>query len=104
VNTLLELKASSNGLPVAFVVRRIINSTDKEDLLNFIQTVSHASGQNYILGIRGEVYDFEASANKVVRFEPKNKNGTVYHTNHALANDDIWPWIEILTQELGKTL
>jgi isopenicillin-N N-acyltransferase like protein len=102
VNTLLELKASSNGLPVAFVVRRIINSTDKEDLLHFIQTVSHASGQNYILGIRGEIYNFEASANKVVRFDPKNENGTVYHTNHAIVNDDIWPWIEILTQELGE--
>lgn len=102
VNTLLELKASSNGLPVAFVVRRIINSTDKEDLLHFIQTVSHASGQNYILGIRGEVYDFEASANKVEQFDPKHENGTVYHTNHAIVNDDIWPWIEKLKQDLGQ--
>jgi isopenicillin-N N-acyltransferase like protein len=103
VNTLLELKASSNGLPVAFIVRRIINSTDQEDLLHFIQTVSHASGQNYILGIRGDVYDFEASANKVVRFDPGNKNGAVYHTNHSIVNDDIWPWIKELTQQnLGQ--
>jgi isopenicillin-N N-acyltransferase like protein len=92
MNTLMQLKASSKGLPVAFIVRRILNSQDKDELLNFIQTVPHASGQNYIIGIRGEVYDFEASANKVVRFNPNNANGTVYHTNHPIVNDDIKPW------------
>jgi len=94
VNTLMQLKASSSGLPVAFVIRHILNSTDKESLLEFIQNVSHASGQNYIIGIKGEVFDFEASANKVVRFDPKNDNGTVYHTNHPIVNDDIKPWFE----------
>lgn len=92
VNTLMQLKASSKGLPVAFAVRRIINSKDKEELLSFIQTVDHASGQNYMIGIRGEVYDFEASAGKVVRFDPGNANGTVYHTNHPIVNDDVKPW------------
>jgi predicted choloylglycine hydrolase len=94
MNTLMQLKASSTGLPVAFIVRRILNSTDKEELLQFIQLVPHASGQNYIIGIRGEVYDFEASANKVVRFDPKNANGTIYHTNHPLANDDVKDWFK----------
>jgi len=91
VNTLMQLKASTTGLPVAFVIRRIINSTDKDDLLSFIESVNHASGQNYMIGIRGEVFDFEASANKVIRFNPMNENGTVYHTNHPIVNDDIKP-------------
>ena len=94
MNTLMQLKASTTGLPVAFIVRRILNSTDKEELLNFIQSVPHASGQNYIIGIRGEVYDFEASANKVIQFNPNNTNGTVYHTNHPLVNDDVKAWHE----------
>lgn len=94
MNTLMQLKASATGLPVAFIVRRILNSTDKNELLNFIQTLPHASGQNYIIGIRGEVYDFEASANKVVRFDPHHTNGTVYHTNHPLVNDDVKTWYE----------
>lgn len=94
MNTLMQLKASTTGLPVAFIVRRIISSTDKADLLDFIQKVPHASGQNYIIGIRDEVYDFEASANKVVRFDPKNENGTVYHTNHPLVNDDVKDWFK----------
>ena len=54
--------------------------------------MNHASGQNYIIGIRGEVYDFEASANSVVRFNPKNINGTVYHTNHPIVNTDVKSW------------
>ena len=62
--------------------------------MNFIQSVPHASGQNYIIGIRGEVFDFEASANKIVRFNPMNENGTVYHTNHPVVNDDMKPWFE----------
>ena len=94
VNTIMQLKASPKGLPVAFVIRRIINSTDKDDILNFIQTVNHASGQNYIIGIRGDVYDFEASANEVVRFNPENTNGTVYHTNHPIVNTDLKSWNE----------
>ena len=91
-NTLMQLEANATGLPVAFVGRRILNSTDKDDLLQFIQTVNHASGQNYIIGIRNEVYDFEASASKVVRFDPKNENGTIYHTNHPIVNDNVKPW------------
>ena len=94
MNTLMQLKANTTGLPVAFIVRHILSSTDKDNLLDFIQKVPHASGQNYIIGIKGDVYDFEASANKVVRFDPKNENGTVYHTNHPLVNDDLKPWFK----------
>ncbi|MGL6268087.1 MAG: C45 family autoproteolytic acyltransferase/hydrolase [Chitinophagaceae bacterium] len=94
MNTLMQLKASNTGLPVAFIVRRMLNFTGKDDLLQFIQSVPHASGQNYIIGIRGEVFDFEASANKVLRFDPQNPNGTIYHTNHPLANDDVKEWFK----------
>lgn len=92
MNTIMQLNATSSGLPVAFVVRKVLASTDKDEIINFITSVNHASGQNYILGVRGEVFNFEASANKVVRFDPGNKNQTVYHTNHPIVNDDVKPW------------
>ena len=104
VNTLMQLKASPKGLPVAFVVRRIINSTDKEELLSFVQEVNHASGQNYMIGIQGEIFDFEASANKVVRYDPMNENGTVYHTNHPIVNDDIKPWFHVYSPHVDEGL
>ena len=28
----------------------------------------------------------------MVRFDPGNPNGTVYHTNHPIVNDDVKPW------------
>ncbi|WP_113922468.1 C45 family autoproteolytic acyltransferase/hydolase [Cognataquiflexum aquatile] len=92
MNTLMQLNASNSGLPVAFVVRKVLSMTDKDEIMEFITSVNHASGQNYILGVRGEVFNFEASANKVVRFDPGNKNQTVYHTNHPIVNDDVKPW------------
>ena len=102
VNTIMQLQASSTGLPVAFVIRRILNSSDKDEVLKFIQNISHASGQNYIIGIKGEVFDFEASANKVVRYNPENENGTVYHTNHPSVNDDTKPWVEETMSNLSQ--
>lgn len=93
VNTLMELEASTDGLPVACVVRGILSKPTGVDALDFLKTVRHASGQNYILGIGDMVYDFEASANKVVRFMPDAASPSlVYHTNHAMANDDLKPW------------
>ena len=93
VNTLMQLEASSDGLPVAYVIRGILSKQDRVSALKFIKTIKHASGQNYIIGIVDSVYDYEASANKVVRFLPDGNNPSlVYHTNHPLNNDDIKPW------------
>lgn len=93
VNTLMDLNASTDGLPVACVVRGILLKKDKKSALNFLQSIKHASGQNYILGAVDSVFDFEASANKVVRFMPvANNTALVYHTNHAVSNNDIKPW------------
>jgi isopenicillin-N N-acyltransferase-like protein len=92
VNTLMDLTASTDGLPVACVVRGILLKKDKQSALDFLQTVKHASGQNYILGVVDSVFDFEASANKVVRFMPvANNTALVYHTNHAVSNSDLKP-------------
>lgn len=91
VNTLLSLRASATGLPVAFMVRALLGKVRGKDALSFLQNTPHASGQNYILGIRDSVYDFEASANRVTRFFP-DSTGIVAHTNHALVNTDIKPW------------
>ncbi len=105
MNTIMQLNSSNSGLPVAFVVRKVLASTDKDEIIKFITSVNHASGQNYILGVRGEVFNFEASANKVVRFDPGNKNQTVYHTNHPIVNDDVKSWFaEFNPKDLAETL
>jgi isopenicillin-N N-acyltransferase-like protein len=106
LNTLMELKASEDGLPVAFMIRGILAKQKGTDAMKMLQTVKHASGQNYILGIADSVYNFEASSNEVVRYIPKGSDGSlVYHTNHALVNHDVKEWYKNYHQQVlaGET-
>ena len=106
VNTLMLLNASTDGLPVICVVRGILLKKNKKTAIDFLQKVKHASGQNYIIGTVDSVYDFEASANKVVRFIPvANNSSIVYHTNHPISNDDIKPWYKEMNRKIlsGET-
>jgi len=90
-NSVMELSASSEGLPVAFIVRGVLAQTNGDEALKFVRQIKHASGQNYIIGVGDRVYDFEASAGKVVEFRPVADGTVVYHTNHRLVNDDLRP-------------
>jgi isopenicillin-N N-acyltransferase-like protein len=101
VNTLMELQASTDGLPVAFIIRGMLHKENGTEAISFLTTVKHASGQNYIVGVVDSVYDFEASANQVIRFLPKGKqNSIVYHTNHALTNHDVKEWYKEYHQKI----
>lgn len=91
-NTLMQLQASRDGLPVAFVVRGVLARTSEPSALAFLSGVKHASGQNYMLGIGGKVFDFEASARGVIRYRPCQGDSPVFHTNHPLVNRDLKPW------------
>ncbi len=93
-NTLMQLSAAPDGLPVACIVRGVLARTNGADVLDFVKTIKHASGQNYIVGVGDRVYDFEASANKIAEYRPVADSSVVYHTNHPLANDDWKPWHE----------
>ncbi len=89
VNALAELNHSVEGLPVAFVIRGILEQTSQEDAIKFLHEIEHASGQNYIIGGPEKNYDFECSPNKIAPFIPYEAAEVVYHTNHPLVNDDI---------------
>jgi isopenicillin-N N-acyltransferase like protein len=97
-NTLIQLTASPDGLPVAFVVRGVLAQADGVAALAFLRNVKHASGQNYVLGVGDRVFDLEASAGKVVELRPAAGGTVVYHTNHPLQNDDVKPWHRAMAQ------
>jgi hypothetical protein len=90
-NTVMELNASSDGLPAAFVVRGVLRQVDGAAALTFVKSVKHASGGNYIIGVGDQVHDFEVSSRKVIEFRPAADGSIVYHTNHRLVNDDVKP-------------
>ena len=45
-NTLMQLAASPDGLPVDSIVRAVLAQTAGEDGVAFVKRVKHASGQN----------------------------------------------------------
>lgn len=87
VNTLMSLKRSRQGLPVAAVVRGVLERPTGSEARRFVETVPHASGQNYLIASRDGVVDLEASAGRVMNYEPDGQ--CVWHTNHPLVNDDV---------------
>jgi isopenicillin-N N-acyltransferase-like protein len=87
-NTLLQLNQRPDGLPVAFIVRGVLEKTQFDEATKFVQEIKHASGQNYTIGGPEQIGVFECSANKVSRFIPYEGATRVYHTNHPLVNDD----------------
>ena len=88
-NTLGDLNHAADGLPVAFVVRSVLERTSLEEAVRFVRGVRHASGQNYTIGGAEEVVSLECSANKVAGFIPHEGARRVWHTNHPLVNDDL---------------
>ncbi|MFM9843033.1 MAG: C45 family autoproteolytic acyltransferase/hydrolase [Dongiaceae bacterium] len=88
VNTLMQLNSSADGLPVAFVTRRLIETPALGDAVSFLGEARHASGQNYILGDATGVRDFECSAGRIAEHRGAAE-GRIWHTNHPLANRDL---------------
>ncbi len=89
-NTLSQLRYSKTGLPEDYVVRGFLAQPDIEAGLRFLNSIPHASGQNYLVaGPRSQALSLEASASSVVSFRPEGSEDRVWHTNHPLANGDL---------------
>lgn len=86
-NTLAQLNHSQEGLPVTFIVRSVLEKKTLDDAVEFIQSIPHASGQNYILSSASQVRCFECCSTSVVEYVPNNSQN-IFHTNHALINKD----------------
>jgi isopenicillin-N N-acyltransferase like protein len=86
-NALSHLGHSAEGLPVAFVVRRILEQTSIREVRPFVDSVPHASGQNLLLADPDGLCDLECSSNQVAEFG--GEAGAIVHANHALANTDV---------------
>lgn len=86
-NTLASLPRSTSGLPVAFVVRGILEQRDVAGALRFLAAVPHASGQSYVLGDRSGTANVECSAAGVVSVDADTA-GRILHTNHPLGDHE----------------
>ena len=88
-NTLAQLDSARDGLPEDFVVRGFLAQENLAAGLEFMNSIKHASGQNYTIAEPGSrAINLEASANGIEEFLPFTGADRVYHTNHPLENDD----------------
>ncbi len=87
-NAEFQLNHALDGLPVAFVVRGVLQQQSEKEAIAFLREIKHSSGQNYLIGGPQRVYDFECSSNQVAQYKPKGHEKITWHTNHPLTNHD----------------
>jgi hypothetical protein len=80
------LENSRDGLPVAFVIRGILQRKTYAEAVQFIRTIKHGAPQNYMIGGSEEMGSFECSTTNVHEFIPFKNASFTYHTNHPLRN------------------
>lgn len=88
-NTLAQLSPDTEGLPVLFIVRSLLEKNSIDEAEEWLRQIPHASGQNYILSSKYEMRCFECSRAGVVAYTPSQYQGRVFHTNHPLVSQDI---------------
>jgi isopenicillin-N N-acyltransferase like protein len=90
VNNLDVLPTSSSGLPVAFVLRGVLQQRNLDGAVRFVQEVPHATGQHYGIGSPTGLASLEGWGGGVAMQEELGSRLT--HTNHPLmsreARDD----------------
>jgi len=87
-NTLTQLKYSLDGLPVLYIVRKILQQNSIELAEKILLAIQHASGQNYILSSKSRLRCYECSSTSIVRYSPTEDGSRIFHTNHPLINDN----------------
>ncbi len=86
VNAVQQLENSRDGLPVAFVIRGILQRSSYEEAVRFLKSVKHGAPQNYMIGGKDKVGSFECATTHVSPFLPFDGSNFTYHTNHPLRN------------------
>lgn len=89
VNTLMDLGHAADGLPMSCVARGALARRSAAEAAEFLRSIRHASGQNYLIGDPEGVASYECSAGEKARFEPAGRPGCLWHTNHPFVNADL---------------
>jgi hypothetical protein len=85
VNSLPQLPSAPTGVPVAFVLRRLLQTRSIDEAVRLVTTIPHATNQHYLIAAAGAVRSFEASSAGVTEFHPPVA-GRCLHTNHPLGD------------------
>lgn len=84
VNSLPQLRSSPTGLPVAFVIRKLLQQATLDRAVALLRSIPHATNQHYLIAEAGTARSFEACPAGVVEYRPTDSK-RIFHTNHPLA-------------------
>jgi len=84
VNSLPQLPSAPHGVPVAFVIRRLLQARSVAEAAELVLAMPHATNQHYVIAQAGALRSFETSAAGVTEYHPPDPT-RVLHTNHPLS-------------------
>jgi len=90
-NSLSDLKSSLDGLPVCCIVRGVLDKKSFDDAVDFVRTIKHASGQNYIIGSKQDIISLECASDLVTEYWPDSTKYYTFHANRPLINNSYHP-------------
>jgi len=83
VNTVADLAVSDSGIPVSFHVRKILESKNIDEAVEYLNSTHFGAAMNYTIADREKVISVETWENKAVVLDIY-KGNYVVHTNHTL--------------------
>ena len=85
VNSLPQLPSAREGVPVAFVIRKLLQATTLQEAVHSVQMLPHATGQHYLIADPFRIKSYEASPEGVREFRQSDPS-RVLHTNHPFTD------------------
>ena len=83
VNAIPQVPSAQQGIPVAFMVRRLLEARSAEEAAEWCRSLPHATNQHYVIADPDNIVSLEASSAGVAPYHAPDA-GRVLHTNHPL--------------------
>jgi len=103
-NSISMLNSAGSGLPVAFVLRTILEKNNMDEIDAFLRGIGHATPQTYTVGDREEARCYECSSGGCSTYMTFPGQQVILHTNFAIANRDFNDNFITLLSVYGKTI
>jgi isopenicillin-N N-acyltransferase-like protein len=83
INTIMDLPISNKGIPVSFNVRKILESKNSSDAVEYLKEVNFGTSMNYLIADREIAISVETWEDNIEVIDNK-KQQYIAHTNHTL--------------------
>ncbi|MBM1108213.1 hypothetical protein JQC67_18820 [Aurantibacter crassamenti] len=83
INTIIDMPVSTKGLPVSFNVRKILESKNITESLEYLKKVDFGTSMNYLIADRETAITVETWEDNIEVIDNK-KQQYIAHTNHTL--------------------